>query len=209
MQYGVIKRKVLEYLDRYSVAGVAVSPAYNNQSDTMHRIPGLVNAAIAEIRDLNAFPKRRVAKLSGRPQGKFLLCTLPKDCRQLCTGGVRRGEDLTHTNDYQLFGDNNILVPDDGADYWVEYFQTPETLPVGITASGDPPDTYEFEEDANAIEAACVYAASWIAIGDDAFDHTALNNLYAAKMELMRQRVTAEVRNAVESPCAFLNWGPY
>lgn len=186
MQYGAIKRKVLEYLHHYSIAGSVVSPAYNNQSDYVSRIPGLINDAIAEIRDL--YPKRRMYQLNGgRIQGDWALYSFPPDCRQLCTGGVYVGDSVERTHDFRLFGESGILVPNDGLRYWIEYYQIPEQM--GL----DPDDNYDFNEDLSAIDAACTYAASWLALDDDQFDHTALNNLFEGKLERMRPRLTAEI----------------
>ncbi|MBR3569281.1 MAG: hypothetical protein IKN96_00560 [Oscillibacter sp.] len=47
--YAEIKRFTLELIDRHSVAGETVSPAYNNQSDYIGRIPNLINAALTQI----------------------------------------------------------------------------------------------------------------------------------------------------------------
>lgn len=49
MTYAQIKRFTLELIDRHSVAGEAVSPAYNRQSDFVRRIPNLINAALTQI----------------------------------------------------------------------------------------------------------------------------------------------------------------
>lgn len=44
-----IKRMTLELINRQSIAGAAVSPEYNNQSDITGRIPNLINAALSQI----------------------------------------------------------------------------------------------------------------------------------------------------------------
>ena len=49
MTYGEIKRFVLELIDRSTMAGETVSPAYNGQSDYIRRIPNLINAALSQI----------------------------------------------------------------------------------------------------------------------------------------------------------------
>ena len=49
MTYAEIKRFTLELIDRSTVAGEAVSPAYNGQSDYIQRIPNLINSALAQI----------------------------------------------------------------------------------------------------------------------------------------------------------------
>lgn len=193
MNYGEIKRKVLEYLNQYSIGGAIVPDEYNNQDDYIHRIPALINSAILEIR--GKWPRKHVAQLSGGyVQGRYVLHSLPSDYKGLCTGGVFVGVERQRTNDYRLFGDNSILVPDDGEPHFVEYYQTPEQIHLTASQENDPPDSYDFNETPEAIDAACVYAASWIALNEDAFDHTALNNLFESKLERMAPRPTAEVR---------------
>ena len=49
MTYAEIKRFTLELINRSTVAGEAVSPAYNGQSDYIQRIPNLINSALAQI----------------------------------------------------------------------------------------------------------------------------------------------------------------
>lgn len=188
MTYQEIQRRVLEYLNQYSIAGETISPAYNGQSDMLQRIPGLLNAAFVEI--YGAYPKRATIQLSGGQShgGHTLLYSLPRNCKSICTGGIYRGPDIEPTNDYRLFGRSGIIVPDDGLIHWVEYWQKPEQIAI------NPSDDYELEEDIEVIEAACVYAASWLAMWDDAFDHTALKNLYEDKLERMRPPLTAEIR---------------
>lgn len=50
MTYANIKRFTLELMNRQSIAGDAVSPAYNGQSDILQRIPNLINEALTQIR---------------------------------------------------------------------------------------------------------------------------------------------------------------
>ena len=44
-----MKRFTLELMNRQSIAGDAVSPAYNGQSDILGRIPNLINEALTQI----------------------------------------------------------------------------------------------------------------------------------------------------------------
>lgn len=204
MTYGQIKRRVMEYLNQYSVAGAEISPAYNNQSDYEHRIPGLINSALSDIRGL--YPRRRAVQLTGGSKlGTRIYYALPSDYKALCTGGVYAGDDMAPSNDYQLFGDSGVLVPDDGRTYWMEYYQRPEQFIVGTSQADDPEDSSEIPENQDALEAACAYAASWLALNDDAFDHTALQHLYEDKLERMRPPLTAEIRD-IESGQSALNF---
>lgn len=188
MTYGLLKRRVLELLDQYSVAGETIPPDYNNQSDYESRIPGLLNSALVEIR--GQYPRRAVAELSGGVRRGFLTeYSLPRNFKSLCTGGVYVGGERTPTNEYQLFGDSHILVPGDRK-YYVEYWRKPESL---VTS---PSDETELDEDDDALEAAIAYAAAWLTLNDDSFNHTALKNLYEDKLIRMAPPVTAEYRAA-------------
>lgn len=192
MIYGLIRRKVLEYLNMYSIGGTRIADEYNNQDDYIHRIPALINSAILEIR--GEYPRKRVAQLTGgQVQGRYVLYSLPSDFKGICTGGVFVGVERQRTNDYRLFGESSILVPDDGEPYFIEYYQTPEQIPLTASQDGDPSDSYDFNETPEAIDAACVYAASWLALDEDSFDHTALNNLFEGKLKRMAPRQTAEI----------------
>ena len=49
MTYARIRRFTLELINRQSIAGEAVSPAYNQQSDIISRIPNLINTGLSQI----------------------------------------------------------------------------------------------------------------------------------------------------------------
>ena len=45
MTYGELKRRVLQYIFSYTIAGDEIQLSYNNQADYVKLIPGLLNAA--------------------------------------------------------------------------------------------------------------------------------------------------------------------
>ena len=67
MTYAQIRRFTLELINRQSIAGEAVSPAYNQQSDIISRIPNLINTGLSQI------------ALSLDPFGSAAPDTLPDD----------------------------------------------------------------------------------------------------------------------------------
>ena len=190
MTYRNIKRKVLELIDRYSVAGETISPAYNGQSDFLHRIPGLINDAVLKIRtEARPLTGSRMLR-GGVKQGSMKIYGLPGECRRIKTGGVYRiaGGEYLPTANYRLIGDRNILLPDDGADYMVEYYcQNPECLP------DDPSDNYEVEEEPEILTAACYYAAGMLAMDDKEFVYAGLYNEFQSRMNAMSLPPTAEI----------------
>ena len=80
MTYGELKRKVLELMDRATVAGSDISPAYNGQSDVLRRIPGLLNDAVMRIRDRIPLEDQvLLGKTQGEAVGPYRRYALPED----------------------------------------------------------------------------------------------------------------------------------
>ena len=190
MHYRTIKRAVLELIDQYSVAGESVSPAYNNQSDTLQRIPGLINQALLDIRTGPA-PERNVCRLERgeRLPNGWRQHSLPGDFWRLCSGGVRKLTDdgLQLTNDYQLLGERALLTPE--GVYMAEYYHYPEQLP------DDPSDDYECGETAEVIRLACLYAAACLMRTEDEFAYTTLYNEYESRLSRLTPAVAAEIHS--------------
>lgn len=191
MTYGELKRKVLELIGRYSIAGALVSSDYNNQSDYENRIPGLLNDAFLRIRT-EARPRVSVAyfRNGGTRLGDMRMFVLPSGYRGIKTGGVFLISDgsFRPSANYRLLGERSVLFPDDGAERMIEYYENPEALP------GSPEDGYETHDaDAEVMAAACYYAASMLLLGRDEFAHVSLCNEFESRLAGMRRPPTAEI----------------
>ena len=190
MTYAQIKRKVLELINRYTVAGEPYSPAYNGQSDYLKRIPGLINDAVLQIRTEVRPLVGSCTLTGGVKQGSMRRYGLPRDCRRIKTGGVYRivGGECLPTANYRLLGEYGILLPDDGSEYEVEYYcRNPECLP------DDPSDTYEMDEEPEILTAACYYAAGMLAMDDNEFVYAGLCNEFQSRVNGMARPATAEI----------------
>ncbi|MBR3569845.1 MAG: hypothetical protein IKN96_03450 [Oscillibacter sp.] len=188
MQYRTVKRAVLELIDRHSVAGEEISPAYNNQSDALRRIPGLVNQALLDIRTGPA-PERSVCRLDGGerlPDGRRRHA-LPGDFWRLCSGGVRKlcADGARPANDYELWGERAIVTPE--GSYSAEYYHYPALLP------DDPTDEYECGETAEVLRLACLYAAACLMRTEDEFAYATLYEEYETRLNRLTPAVVAEV----------------
>ena len=195
-QYKDIRRRVLELMNQYSVAGERISPAYNNQSDYISRIPGLINDALFRILT-EARPHVGTCSYpggDGTRHGNMRRHTLPRGCRGIKTGGVYRSDDngFKPCGDYRLVGENLILFPDDGAEYIVEYYRKPERL------TDDPSDEYEIDEDAEVLAAACYYAAAMLTVDKNEYQYAALYNEFLRRMEGMTTPPTAEISTVAD-----------
>ncbi len=184
MTYEEVRRMVLELANQYSIAGEPISPAYNNQSDDLHKIPSLLNQAIMDIRT-GVKPLRSVCEL-GREDAPGW-AELPEDFWRLVSGGVRKvdgGGAPRPCNRCQISGGRRIWLSP--GHYLVEYERYPEQLPV------NPADTYTLEEDPEVLQAAAFFAAAHLVRTDDAFSFAALQNEYERRLSRMVPRVTAE-----------------
>ena len=134
MTYREIKRRVLEHINRATIAGQEVSPAYNGQSDDLMRIPGLINEAVVSIRTL-ARPETGVfTPEEGESMYGMKKYDLPTDFRSMKGGGVYQVKDgrLESFGGWRLFGSRAILLPE--GKFLVEYCRYPD-LPARIAPS--------------------------------------------------------------------------
>ena len=197
MQYQELKRRILELINQYSVAGETISPAYNNQSDYIKRIPGLINDALLRIQTecRPLVESCRFPGDSGARYGDMMCHNLPGQFRELKTGGVYRIKDgkFEPFGQYRLIGNNEILFPEDGnAEYMVEYYSEPEYL------IENPHDGYYVDESHEVLAAACYYAAAMLVLDKNEYQYTALYNEFLRRMEGMRRQPTAEVSTIVD-----------
>ena len=61
LTYGELKRRVLELIFSYSIAGSVIPETYNNQADYIAMIPGLVNNGQMDI----ATSTKRIPAMAG------------------------------------------------------------------------------------------------------------------------------------------------
>ena len=185
--YARIRRRVLELIDQYSVAGETISLSYNGQSDFVHRIPGLIDQALVHIRT-GVLPLRTVCRLGEGTAlgGGWIRRDLPGDLWRIVSGGVRRvGPDgPVPVTRWRLQGRRAILTPP--GVFLVEYDRYPEQLP------DDPPDEYELPEDPEVLDAACLYAAAGLVLREDEALYAALRNEYEDRLSRMVPGLTAE-----------------
>ena len=186
MNYGEIKRAVLELINQQSIAGVPIASDYNNQSDYISRIPGRINEAVMYIRT-GVYPKRHVMPVEQTNTTGWEAVYLPSDCRRIISGGIREvtASGPVPTTKYRLLGDNQIWFP--AGSYLVEYESFPPQLPVA------PVDAYTFPEDPDVIQAAIYYTAAHLVRMDDEFSYQALYNEYRARLATLAPAVTAEI----------------
>ena len=181
MTYGELKRKVLELMDRATVAGSDISPAYNGQSDVLRRIPGLLNDAVMRIRDRIPLEDQvLLGKTQGEAVGPYRRYALPEDFWLFKTGYVWRVEQdkLLPWKDWQRCGDAILLPP---GQFWVRYYKYPALLPA------DPADDYVWGEKRHVLYIAAYYAAAMLSAGEDSLTYTVLMQEFRERFERLRE----------------------
>lgn len=195
MTYAQIKRAVLELINQYSIAGETVSPAYNNQSDYIHRIPNLINQALTRVRTETKPRRTSVRFAGGVVENGVVSYTLPEDCWHVISGGVHLIADGTVSpfREAHFLGHNTVIFPARGEDgaadtnaYLVEYHRYAEQLPA------EPADDYELSEEPDVTQAALYYAAAMLVREDSAFDYAGLYNEWEARRQELRPPITVE-----------------
>ena len=162
MTYKEIKRRVLEHINRASIAGSEVSPAYNCQSDDLMRIPGLINEAVVSIRTL-ARPETGVfVPREGESMYGMKKYDLPEDFRSM-KGGVYQVKDgqMESFGGWRLFGSRAILLPE------------------------DPEEDFDYVQDVEVLYAAIYYAAANLVMLEDEFVYSALMRDYENRFARM------------------------
>lgn len=202
MNYGQVKDAVLVLLNQYSIAGSYTAADYNNQQDYINRIPYLVNDAqryiasaakhIPEVVSLSELPKDVV--------GENTIYTMPKNFMSF------RGTDILDIGDKHLprtpflrvLGYNRFVIPscDEGGKV-VEYNRYPREL------CADPADSEELDNTPDAQDVVPFYVASYLVMGDDAYQHAALHNDFETKLARLNDPVVIEPTRVADA----YNWG--
>ena len=189
MTYREIKRRVLEHINRATIAGQEVSPAYNGQSDDLMRIPGLINEAVVSIRTL-ARPETGVfTPEEGESMYGMKKYDLPTDFRSMKGGGVYQVKDgrLESFGGWRLFGSRAILLPE--GRFLVEYCRYPDLLPE------DPEEDFDYVQDVEVLYAAIYYAAANLVMPEDEFVYSALMRDYENRFARMIAPVACTMGN--------------
>lgn len=198
MDYKWAREFALKLINQYSIAGAEIPASYNNQSDYLLRIPGLLDDGQMYIATNQGRIRATVplGDLESRDVGGWVEYTLPKDCWQVCSSGLvclLYGR-FQRYHKYHLVGSDRILVPVGlGEDVMLEYFRYPKLL------GNDPADNAQLDNTPVAQMALPYYAAAHLVMYDNAFAYQALYNEFEAKMIRLAGAPGAEVEQVEDS----------
>lgn len=212
MTYGDIRDTTLKLINQYTRIGNRINLTYNEQDDTINRIPAFANDAQLIIargpRPIEA--SQQLDPRGARPIARHLLFTLPEDLIDIQPGGLlvitRHG--LTRSSDFKQMDDDHILVPSElfrhGSVPMLQYYRRPQLL------SDNPADDDPMDNVVTAQEPIPYYCAANIALTDnEAYEHSVLFNMWQDKLNELSKPPQAE-HNVVENvygDSGIWNWG--
>ena len=200
MNYGQLKKLVLQLIFSESIAGEEISYTYNNQADYLRAIPGLANDGMMYIATtVKKIPEIvRLTDLETEDFGAYTMYILPKDFWRLNNGGLiwQRPDVYSLPNysyqrfhGYKLYANNKLMIAKNTPhldEMLVEYYRYPETL------GDDPDDLTELDNTPETHAALPYYVAAQLVMYDDAFRYSALWNAFETRLSRITEPVTTE-----------------
>ena len=201
MNYGQLKKHVMQLIFSESIAGEEIPYTYNNQADYLKMIPQLTNDAMMLIATtVKKIPELvKLTDLQTEDFGAFTMYTLPKNFWRLNNGGLiwQRPDPWDYPNNYtyqryhgyKLYARDRLMIPKnvknlDGM--IVEYYRYPETL------GDDPDDLTELDNVPETHNAIPYYVAGTLVMYDDPFRYSALMNEFESRLSRITEPVTTE-----------------
>ena len=201
MTYGELKKRVLQYIFSYSIAGDEIQLSYNNQADYVKLIPGLLNSAQTYVYQIKKYQDAvSLSHLDKEEYGYEDMYILPDDCLSMKPGLIRPGRDQNgypfgRYNRYRLFGGNKLLLPHGIAEKYnliLEYNKRAVPIPENV------PDSYVLKNEDEVNELLPFYIAAFVVRYDDAFAYSALYNEFETRLQRLQPNPTYVEFNSVD-----------
>ena len=190
MTYGELKKRVLQLIFSYSVAGSEIPATYNNQADYLAMIPGLVNNGQMDIAtSVKRLPTQiALSDLETETVNGRLLYKLPADCWLPFTGGLLFEKNRRYERyfGYRFVGREIELQRCAPQGLVLEYWR----YPVMIDAETD--DDTELDNTPDVHECLVFYVAAHLLVYDDPYRYTVFKNLYEERRAALREPVWME-----------------
>ncbi len=185
MTYGELKRRVLNLIFSYSIAGDEIELTYNNQEDYVNQIPGLLNTCqsyiyqVKHIEDSIKLEDLQMEELDN----DTVLYHLPDDCLKVVPGliiprGRSHGDIFHRFTRYKLFGGNKMLCPKGLPEGTIlEYQKRSVPVPEGVK------DNFVLKNPDEVNDIIPFYIAAFVVLYDDPFRYSALYNEFETRLQ--------------------------
>lgn len=185
MTYGQFKKRVLQLIFSYSIAGDNIELTYNNQEDYVTMIPPLLDSVQSYIYQIRKIEDSILLKDLDCEEldDNNMLYHLPDDCMQMKPGLIiPRGKSwqrvMHRYSGYRLYGGNKLLCPKGLPDSTIlEYRKRVTPLPE------NPPDTYVLRNPDEINDIMPFYVAAFLVMYDDPFRYSALYNEFETRLQ--------------------------
>ena len=192
MTYGTLKKRVMQLIFSYSVAGSESPDTYNNQADYLAMIPSLVNDVQMDVattvRRLPAIAE--LSSLTHHSVGGKEQYILPADCWNLMTGGLlyKHSKRYDRFFGYRLLAGGRVLeLPARlGDEFAVEYWRYPELI------DDDTDEDQELDNTPDVHECIVYYVASYLLLYDDPYRAKIFKDQYTERLARLKEPVWAE-----------------
>ena len=190
MTLGELKKRVLELIFSYSVAGSEIPATYNNQADYLAMIPGLVNNGQTDIatstKRLPALVYLKDLECEERDHRYYY--SLPEDCWMPFTGGLvfARGHRYERFFAYRFVNRCIELLREAPEDLALEYWRYP------VMVDSETEEDTELDNTPDVHQCLVYYVAANLLIYDDPYRYTAFLNEYKQRMTRLREPVWLE-----------------
>lgn len=201
MNYGQLKKRVMQLAFSESIAGTPIPPSYNNQADYLRMIPALANDGMMYIATtVKKIPEIvLLSELESDDFGQATLYTLPSDFWRLNSGGLiwQRPDfwgDPNHYTyqrfkDYKVFANNKLMIPKNAPHLdtmAVEYYRYPKQLP------DEPADSAQLDNTPETQSALPYYIAAQLVMYDDPFRYSSLHNEWETRLQRITEPIMVE-----------------
>ena len=198
MNYGQLKKQVLQLMFTESLAGEPIPDTYNNQADYIRAIPGLASDGMMYIAmTVKRIPAMKpLSQLKREDFGTHWLYTLPGSCWRMHNGGLiwpRKlyADEYTYErfHGYKMYANKKLMIPKNtpGLDSMiVEYYRYPNGI------DEETSDDTELDNTPDTHYALPYYIASQLVMYDDAFRYSAFWNAFETRLSRLSEPVTTE-----------------
>ena len=191
MTYGELKKKVLNLIFSYSIAGDPIELTYDNQADYVNMIPPLLSSVQTYIYQIKKIRDSILLKdLTVEDLGEVNMYHLPDDCIKVIPGIIVPGgghhTPVFHRRmDYKLFGGDKMMAPKDYPDNAIlEYEKRAVPIPQNVS------DNYVLKNTEEVNEIIPFYIAAFVVLYDDPFRYSALYNEFETRLQRLETNPT-------------------
>lgn len=196
MNYGQVKKAILQLIFSESIAGTPIASTYNNQADYERMIPTLVNDGMmyiaTTVKKIPAMVKLADLDIDDTNL-EYDIFTLPADCFEMMNGGLIKAlpknsfhEIATRVHKiYRLYGGNQLWIPkNQGQDLTLEYWRYPKQFDYDVA------DTEELDNTPDTHACIPYYAAAHIVEYDDAHRAAFFYNAFEDRLSRLKPNPT-------------------